>query len=322
MLMLDLFGSVSATLHCGGVSHVITLQPRLAGVLSFLALGRGRYFARSEIAQSVWGEDDAEVGAGSLNTALWRLRRAIERAPAKSGDYIASNRQGAIGLNGPAAVRLDVDEFLRLTRPGLNKSLNQITESDIEDLRTGVSLYKGDALADISGDWVLRERERLRRNYLDTLGRLMHVSAANRDYDGAIRYAQSILYNDVLREDVHRELIRYFVLNGQRTLALRQFETCRNDLRRELAITPMRETLALYQRIADSAISETELERSLYPQCPPARGAAAMPAPGFGGPARSHATSGGNVVEHLATARQLIAQADSQLQTSLELIAR
>ena len=57
-----------------------------------------------------------------------------------------------------------------------------------------------------------------------------------------------------LREDVHRELMQLFVLNGQRAHALRQFEHCRELLRRELAIHPMRETMALYQKIANSAI--------------------------------------------------------------------
>src|SRR5215470_5087532 len=77
------------------------------------------------------------------------------------------------------------------------------------------------------------------------------------DYAGAIGYAQDILDRDALREDVHRELMRLFLLNGQRAMALHQFEICRGALRKELAIEPMRETLAVYQRIADSAVGRT-----------------------------------------------------------------
>jgi hypothetical protein len=82
----------------------------------------------------------------------------------------------------------------------------------------------------------------------------MQLSALAQDYARAIGYGQDILDRDALREDVHRELMRLFLLNGQRAMALHQFETCRASLRKELAIEPMRETQALYQRIADSAV--------------------------------------------------------------------
>jgi len=59
----------------------------------------------------------------------------------------------------------------------------------------------------------------------------------------------------MLREDIHRELMRYFLQNGQRAHALLQFEKCRSLLRAELAIQPMRETTELYRQIVDTAIA-------------------------------------------------------------------
>ena len=81
----------------------------------------------------------------------------------------------------------------------------------------------------------------------------MHLSELRREYDDAIHYARLVLAVDELREDVHRDLMRYLVCNGQRALALRQFEVCRAALRRELAIQPMNETMAVYRQIADGA---------------------------------------------------------------------
>lgn len=306
MLTLSLFGSVSASVEVDGSLRSVPLAPRLAALLAFLALGRGRFFPRGEVVQSVWSEVDATVGAGSLNTALWRLRRSLECPPAKAGDFITINRQGAVGLNGPGQVHLDVADFERLTHAGLHKPLERLTETDLAELRAAVALYTGDILCEFCSEWALRERERLRRLYLDALGCLMHAAAASRDYYSAIHQAQAILYADPLREDVHRELMRYFVLSGQRALALRQFETCRDQLRRELAIHPMRETLHLYQRIADSALGQPELERNLFPG--PAESLPIAEPP----PAQT-------AVGHVAAARQLLAQADSHLQLSLGL---
>jgi len=302
MLSLSLFGSVSASIEAEGATRNVPLAPRLAALLAFLALGRGRYFARSEVVQSVWSEDDAAVGAGSLNTALWRLRRSLECPPAHSGDFIAINRQGAVGLNGPGCVSLDVADFERLTQPALHKPLERLTDTDLAELRAAVALYKGDILCEFCSEWALRERERLRRLHLDALGCLMLASAAARDYHAAIHHAQAILYADPLREDVHRELMRYFVLSGQRALALRQFESCREQLRRELAIQPMRETLQLYQRIADSALG---------PQSEQVVATAAA------APILLGDTTGLGSAAHVAAARQLLAQADTHLQMSL-----
>ena len=57
--------------------------------------------------------------------------------------------------------------------------------------------------------------------------------------------------------DWELEKVRMLV-RRQRAQALRQFEHCRELLRRELAIQPMRETLAVYQRIADNAIGAAQ----------------------------------------------------------------
>jgi DNA-binding SARP family transcriptional activator len=114
--------------------------------------------------------------------------------------------------------------------------------------------YRGDVLAGLTDTWALRERERHRRLLLNALGRLLQLAALAGDWAAGILHAQAILDHDPLREDVHRELMRLYLRNGQRALALRQFEQCRAALRRELAIQPMRETQALYHEIADAAL--------------------------------------------------------------------
>jgi DNA-binding SARP family transcriptional activator len=252
MLNVALFGSLSVSLAADSTqARPINLPTRQAALLVFLALGRGRYFSRWQIAQTLWGDSQDATTLGPLNTALWRLRRAIEQAPAKPGDYLVTNRQGALGLNGPGPIWLDVDDFTRLTRSGLSQPLPQLSKTDIHDLQTALALYKGEFLTGFNDPWALVERERYRRIYLNTLGRLTEIHTAWQDYGGAIGYAQAILDLDPLREDVHRDLMRCYVMQGRRTLALRQFELCRDSLRRELGVAPMRETLALYQHIAD-----------------------------------------------------------------------
>jgi DNA-binding SARP family transcriptional activator len=304
MLSVVLFGSMSASLESSGTARMLRLAPRVAELLAFLALGRGEYFSRADLADSLWGDRAQEVTAGTLNTALWRLRRSIEQTPAQPRDFLVTNRQGAVGLNGPRPVSLDVAEFERLTRPGLSKPAGQLTEADCEALRVSITLYRGNVLAGFGGSWALREQERLRNTYLNAAGRLMHVAELRREYEDAIHYARLVLAVDELREDVHRDLMRHLVCNGQRALALRQFEVCRAALRRELAIQPMNETMAVYRQIVDGATEGPKPVRPPLPERP-------LPV------APTRPTTAAHEVQ---AARHLLAEADDHLKKTLDLM--
>ena len=255
MLYLYLFGHLSVASGDGAAATAeVELAGRPGSLLAYLALARGRFFARSELLTALWPEQSEGATIRSLNTVLWRLRKALSRPPLQQREVVVCDRRGAIGLPVEADLHLDVDEFSRLVGPSLARPLEQLQPADVEHLRRGVGLYRDDILAGFGEDWALRARELHRRTLLNALGRLMQLSALAQDYPRAIGYAQDILDRDALREDVHRELMRLYLLNGQRARALQQFETCRASLRRELAIEPMRETMAVYQRIADSAV--------------------------------------------------------------------
>jgi DNA-binding SARP family transcriptional activator len=58
-----------------------------------------------------------------------------------------------------------------------------------------------------------------------------------------------LLRQDPLREDVHRYVMRLYASAGQRQLAIRQYDYCRDLLASELDISPMPETEALHQQI-------------------------------------------------------------------------
>lgn len=255
MLRLRLFGTLCAAVDDGqGSAQELVLTGRPAGLLAFMALAQGRFFTRAELATALWSERADGVSAGCFNTVLWRLRRVLDGTRLPASRLIASDHRGGLGLDPQTRLHLDVFTFQRLVEPVLNKTLDSCRPEDVAALREGVQLYQGDVLAGFTDAWALRERERHRRLLLNALGRLIQLAMLAGDWESGIRHAQAILDHDPLREDVHRELMRLYVHNGQRALALRQFEDCRAALKRELAIQPMRETQALYHDIADAAL--------------------------------------------------------------------
>ncbi|WP_244243984.1 AfsR/SARP family transcriptional regulator [Marilutibacter alkalisoli] len=310
-----MFGSFSVATD-GADGEAVAISGRCANLLAYLALGHGRFFSRSELLASLWPERTSSSTPGSFNTALWRLRRMVERPPLKHGDLIVSDRRGAISLNGPAGVWLDVEEFKKQVSPGLSRPTESLSDADIDGLRRGVAMYKSDILLEVTDDWALREREKHRRDYLNALGRLMQVARIRRDYDEAIGYAQAILDNDALREDVHRELMLLYVSSGQRAQALQQFECCRELLRRELAIQPMRETMEVYRQIAESAIGAmASVERDVAVMRPEGPVRARDSSRSLATPA-----SLAEACDLIDSTRRQLSTADAQLQLSLRFL--
>jgi DNA-binding SARP family transcriptional activator len=253
MLSITLFGSARFELQMPGKMQSLHLSPRCAELLAFLGVHRGQSFTRSDLIEAIWSEQVTETAIGSINTTLWRLRKGLEALNVPIGVYLATDRRG-VGLSSGAQIEVDVVRFESRARTELAKTAARAGEADREALRVVALLYRERPLAGFSGTWALRCRETLRTIYLDILEHLMAWHAQNAEYALAIGYARRILDVDPLREDVHGALMRYFALNGQRTLALRQFESCRALLQRELAIPPLPEIVALYREIARDSL--------------------------------------------------------------------
>jgi DNA-binding SARP family transcriptional activator len=296
MLRLALFGAMKVHVQDpSGPPCFLSLTGRPAGLLAYLAIAQGQFFSRSELTLALWSEQHEAASSGCFNTVLWRLRRAL---PAHTKDsMVICDRRGAVGLSPALEITLDLHEFAAYVQPALAKPLALCHHEELSALRLGVALYKGEVLAGFTDEWALRIREQHRRMHLNALGRLMQLCSLAQDWSASIGYAQAILDQDPLREDIHRELMGLYLQSGQRPLALRQFETCRSALKRELAIPPMHETQCLYREIANAALHPEQAHTTqpiLWPR-----------------PTSRH---------HIEQARAHLAQIDAELQMSLPLL--
>jgi DNA-binding SARP family transcriptional activator len=127
-----------------------------------------------------------------------------------------------------------------------------------EGPQQAVDLYRGPFLAGFSlpnspefEAWAAQERYAWERLYLEALAALIEDRRGKEEYEAAIAYAQRYLATDDLAEDVHRRLIELYAAVGDRSAALRQFERCAVILERELGVSPLPETRAVYQAVLD-----------------------------------------------------------------------
>lgn len=254
LLQLRLFGPFSLEARQDGQPTPVRLPPRSAALLALLALARDYRLHRTEILDALWSEDPRGGGLASLSTALWRLRRALAPYAPAGLEMVTGDPGGRLALHPQAPLCIDASRFLERTAHALAKPLSMLCEDDALELASAVPLYRGDLLPEFDGDWARRERERLRRRFLDVLERLMQFALARGDVEEAIRRGHHLLEIDPLREDIHRALMDCHMRCGQRAMALRQFEACRQRLREALAIAPTAETVALYRALAAQAV--------------------------------------------------------------------
>jgi DNA-binding SARP family transcriptional activator len=251
VLQVGLFGGVRAT-HTNWRTE-IQLTRENQGLLAFLLLQRHRFHSREILADMFWGEHSQQKARGSLNTALWKLKKALEPDGVPVGTYLKNSHAGEVGFNRDSQYWLDAEVF----ECGINKILvrpfESVQESQLGELHKVLGLYHGDLLEGLYSDWALRERERLRALYVKSLVYLLQYYGFHEVYEKAIAYGKQILELDPLREEIHRELMKLYLKNGQRALTVQQYEVCRLILDKELGIQPMEDTQRLYQQTLSGA---------------------------------------------------------------------
>jgi DNA-binding SARP family transcriptional activator len=254
ILRISLFGNLRVE------NESISARPRLtttiSNLLAYLILYRQRAHPRDVLANLLWGDYSQERARGCLNTALWRLREVLETSGVQPGAFLRTSEMGDLSFNCQTDVWIDVIEFERTIKAVLALPCESAPAETIRELENVIGLYKGDLLDGCYCDWALRERERMRQYYIDALFYLLRHYQARKQCEKAIEWGQVILLNDPLREDVHRQLMRMYLENGQRALAIKQFHRCRDVLSAELGIAPMPETQKLIDQIGSVSVEE------------------------------------------------------------------
>ncbi len=242
-LQIRLLGAPQILLDGAPLSGLTSAKAQ--GLLFYLAV-TGRMHTRSASAALLWGDFPQASARGNLRKALQHLRRHL-------GAFLAIDRD-TVALAPDADVWVDVTEFEAALQE------REVAEA-WEPVRRALDLYRGDFLdgfyvrrAPDFEDWWLSERARLREMMLEALHALAVHQADRKDLEGAVALAHRLLELEPWREEVHRRLMTWLALDGQRGAALAQYEVCRQVLADELGVEPAEETTALYERIRDGDV--------------------------------------------------------------------
>ncbi|MDF2744430.1 MAG: transcriptional activator domain protein, partial [Actinomycetia bacterium] len=208
---------------------------RAESLLAYLLLHREAPQPRQRLAFLLWPDSSEPQARTNLRHLLHNLRRALPDA-----DRFLEVTQRTLRWRDDAPFWLDVAAFeaaaARAGQPG----------QELPALRQAVELYGGDLLRSGYDEWLLEERERLRRRYLEALERLAELLEAGGEHAPAISHAERLLGEDPLREATYRLLMRLHDARGDRARALRAYHACAATLERELNVAPSAATRRAY----------------------------------------------------------------------------
>jgi DNA-binding SARP family transcriptional activator/TolB-like protein len=228
---LYLFGPLRLVAADG--TDVTPRGQKARGLLALLALARDGRLARVGAAGRLWsGSHDAKA---NLRQCLRELKASLDGCAtgllgSDDGDLVLD--RGRLLIDTLALERLDETAF----------PLDHVDDDCLlRDIAVTDPLFE---------EWLGPERVRWRDRLHGSLEARARACLEAGDPALAIGWAARLVGFDPTLEAAHRILMQAHAAQGNRSLALRQFETCRECLAAELGVGPSEATLALRAAIA------------------------------------------------------------------------
>jgi len=225
----------------------------------YLLINRNRCFHRDALIEKLFVDQPLPNARKRLRNDLWRVRSTLEPDGVPAGTFlIVTNRE--VGFNTCCQYDLDCERFERLLGYALSSEDVPLCSNKVGYLKEAIALYRGDLLEGVYDEWCLWEKERIKMLYLRGMEALMNHHAAKAQWNRAIILGEQLIKEDPLREHIHRSLMRFYYLSGDRPTALVRYMACARLLDRELNIAPMKVTTQLYTKIKDECMEQFILE--------------------------------------------------------------
>ncbi len=216
--------------------------------LFFFLLHMGRPMRKELIITALWPEVDEQTDH-TFHTTIYYLRKTI------GGKYITSHA-GVYMLNLALHVEkqiwYDVNEFQKQHARAKQALGNENDARAREELLSMVKLYRGDYLQPLYSDWCIASRDNLRTLYLEARRELAQIEWRNKAWDESLFHWQHMLSVDNCLEEAHYGAIRCYVRQGKRSLAIRQYQYCKEILQQELGMKPGQAMQNVYQHLIES----------------------------------------------------------------------
>ncbi|MCU0821433.1 MAG: hypothetical protein MUC95_03040 [Spirochaetes bacterium] len=205
------------------------------------------FITRDVFMELMWPEEDPEKSINRLHDALYSLRKILDPVSTGSSNLFLMREGDSYSLSFGNDGWVDVDRFqdiINLARKEKNpeKALHLYLNAE--------NLYQGDYLEeDLYVEWCEEERAGLKESYLEVIDKIMGLYEKTGNYPSAIEYAGKYLKIEKYTEDVYRQLITYYHHMGNKTMVIKTYEKCKENMKK-LDMPVSREIEDLFQKFS------------------------------------------------------------------------
>lgn len=227
----------------------VSLGSRKAAALLVYLAANPEGAGRDHLATLFWPDQSQSRARAYLRNALWMLSQAgLE-------PWLDLQRE-SVALK--PEISLDLAEFRQafIQTGEHGHPPQEACPACIPLLEKMVRLYRGDFLEGFSlpdsaqfDEWQFFQADGARAMLAQALERLVAYYDRQEQWAEGLPHARRWVALDPLNEAAQRWLVRLYARGGSRSLALKQFETLRDTLERELGVEPEEESLRLYEEI-------------------------------------------------------------------------
>lgn len=198
---------------------------------------------KGQIGLALWPDASPSQLRNNFHATLYHLRRALGRSEwiTFEHEHYAFNRQ--------LAYWFDIEAF-ETQLAQVRKIQTQDPTRSIHILEKTLQLYRGDFLEEmLDSEWSLLHQKKLHQMFLDALSTLGQLLFDEKHYGRAATIYQQLISHDNYLESAHRDLMRCYAYQNERSQALRHYQNLAAMLARDLGSSPATETTALFERL-------------------------------------------------------------------------
>jgi LuxR family maltose regulon positive regulatory protein len=215
-------------------------------ILAYLA-HQEKPVSRERILEEIWPDSDSKKITPLFHTTIYHLRQALQKTLHGRNMETITYQNGEYQL-APGIFSSDRMKLKRI----FNEIPAEIHSETVGRLEEVVALYQGDYLEELDYDWVLSEREYLRRIYMEARLKLAKYYLHIHQYSGAIHHLIGLNRMNPLSEELGAMLMKAYAAIGDRLAIKRHYETFKQMLQDELGLAPSAEIRNLYYQLCSS----------------------------------------------------------------------
>ena len=213
--------------------------------LFFLLLDSNTPMRKEQLITALWPDADDQIDQ-TWRSTLYYLRKTLGvSCVLKHAGTYTLNLASLYGEN----TWYDVALFQDLKTQAFQAVDAEEEEAAYTAFLQMIGLYRGDYAQSFYSDWCSFRRDELRQSYIDARHQLALITWRKEEFDESVTHWQHMLAVDNCIEEAHYGLMRCYLRQDKRSLALRQYQRCVTTLHDELGVAPGKAIQQLYQRM-------------------------------------------------------------------------